>query len=219
MATQLLNDDGTASMATMIMSSHHAFRRDIAAFARALSAFDPSRAEALSEAWTSFRGALHAHHTVEDTSMFPDMRAQHPELGAAIDELDGQHRAIDPLLERGDEAFAKLTEHTDGAREVVAAIAGLLATHLDAEEAAIIPHLRGAKQFPPLPDESAVAAYAQGFAWSMAGLSRTVCEQICAMLPPALVAQLPAASEAFDARCRSLWGYAHTGSSDTSVPG
>ncbi len=25
----LLNDDGTASMATMLMLSHHAFRRDI----------------------------------------------------------------------------------------------------------------------------------------------------------------------------------------------
>jgi len=35
-APNLLNDDGTASIATALMSSHHAFRRDLARFAHAL---------------------------------------------------------------------------------------------------------------------------------------------------------------------------------------
>ena len=37
MPTKLLNDDGTASMATLLMCSHHAFRRDVASFAKALA--------------------------------------------------------------------------------------------------------------------------------------------------------------------------------------
>ena len=35
-APRLLNDDGTASIATALMSSHHGFRRDLGRFARAL---------------------------------------------------------------------------------------------------------------------------------------------------------------------------------------
>ena len=45
---QLLNDDGTASIATAIMMSHHGFRRDLARFARALAqiaAGDTARAD------------------------------------------------------------------------------------------------------------------------------------------------------------------------------
>src|SRR6187551_1119301 len=101
MSTKLLNDDGTASMATMLMSSHHAFRRDVACFAKALADGDRP-ADALAEEWTRFRGALHGHHTIEDTTMFPDFRAKHPEIAAALDKLEAHHRAIDPLLERGD---------------------------------------------------------------------------------------------------------------------
>jgi len=36
LATNLLNEDGSASMATALLMSHHAFRRDIARFAGAL---------------------------------------------------------------------------------------------------------------------------------------------------------------------------------------
>ncbi len=216
MATNLLNDDGTASMATMIMCSHHAFRRDVASFAKALG--DSARDEFLGEEWERFRAGLHGHHTVEDTAIFPDIRAKQPELAAVIDTLDAHHRAIDPLLERGDEVFADVANHRSEAREVIASLAALLAEHLDAEEAAIIPLLRGAKEFPLPPTDEAVAMYAEGFAWAMAGLSSVVLEQMFAMLPPALVAKLPAARAAFDERSRRVWGYAHAGASVTSVP-
>ncbi|HUQ05956.1 MAG TPA: hemerythrin domain-containing protein [Kofleriaceae bacterium] len=219
MPTTLLNDDGTASMATMIMTSHHGFRRDVACFARAVAAIaagDRSRARAVSEEWKRFRDALHGHHTVEDTAVFPGMRAAHPELGEAIDRLDGHHRAIDPVLERGDRAFAELRDAAD-AGAVVGELARLLEEHLEAEEAAIIPHLRDAKEFPPMPEE-ALAVYADGFAWSTSGLAAPVIAQVNAMLPAGLVAHLPAARATFDARCREVWGHVHTGRSRTSVP-
>lgn len=217
MATNLLNDDGTASMATMLMCSHHAFRRDVACFAIALA--ETTRSDALHEEWMRFRAALHGHHTVEDTALFPDIRAKHPSLAAAIDKLDAHHRAIDPLLERGDQLFAALATHRAAARDLIATLAALLAEHLDAEELAIIPHLRDAKEFPLPPTEDVIAVYAEGFAWSSAGISNAVLDKVFAMLPPALVAKLPAARAAFDERSRRVWGHAHTGASLRSAPG
>jgi hypothetical protein len=214
--TNLLNDDGTASMATMIMSSHHAFRRDAACFAKALAGPSPSRA--LAQEWKRYREGLHHHHTIEDTAMFPDLRGKHPELGAAIDQLDAHHRAIDPLLDAGDRLFAELETQVPAARDLIATLERLLDEHLEAEERAIIPHMRGDTTFPLPPTDDVIAMYAEGFAWSLAGLAPAVRDQLFVMLPPALVAKIPAARTAFDQRCRDVWGYAHTDTSMTSVP-
>jgi len=216
MAIKLLNDDGTASMATLIMCSHHAFRRDIACFATALA--DTSRTDVLRDEWANFRAALHGHHTIEDTSMFPELRKSHPELASTMDTLDRHHREIDPLLERGNHLFADLATHRAGARDLIATLAALLTTHLDTEEPAITPHMRGANEFPAPPDEQMLAMYADGFAWSSAGIANEVLDQVFAMLPPGLVSKLPAARTAFDERCRKVWGYTHSTTSVTSVP-
>lgn len=214
MPTKLLNDDGTASMATMIMTSHHAFRRDVACFARALAENRP--ATALAEEWTQFRGGLHSHHTIEDTAIFPDLRAKHSALGAAIDKLEAHHHAIDPLLERGDQLFA--AHQLAGARDVIASLITLLDEHLAFEEATIIPYLRSANEFPAPPNDEALAMYADGFAWSCTGISPAVLEQVYAMLPPALVERIPAARRVFDERCERVWGYRHSGATQTSEP-
>lgn len=217
MPTQLLNDDGTASVATMIMTSHQAFRRDAACFARAL-ADGPRTAEVAGE-WTTFRQGLHHHHTVEDNSMFPDLRTNHPELAAAIDQLGAQHHAIDPLLDRGDALFADLAVHREEARVLIAELIRLLHEHLELEEATVIPFLREAKQFPvPPDDEAATTMYAQGFAWSTAGIAAPVLDQVLALLPSSLVEKFPAARAEFEARCRRVWGYTHEGATVTSVP-
>lgn len=66
--------------------------------------------------------------------------------------------------------------------------------------------------------EDMLAMYAGGFAWSSGGIADAVLDQVFAMLPPALVARLPAARAAFDERCRRVWGFTHVGASVTSVP-
>src|SRR5687767_10428562 len=146
MPTTLLNDDGTASMATMLMTSHHAFRRDAACFARAID--DTLRTAEVEGAWKSFREALHHHHTIEDTSMFPDLRTKHPEIGATLDKLGEQHHQIDPLLDRGDVLFTNLAIHRNEARDLIGKIIALLDEHLELEERTITVHLRDAKEFP-----------------------------------------------------------------------
>jgi hypothetical protein len=220
-APNLLNDDGTASMATMFMSSHHAFRRDMALFATALrspGAADPVRAQALREEWDKFRGALHGHHEVEDKNMFPGLRAQSPALAAVIDRLDADHRRIDPLLEAGGRAFAALPGSTAAAAGVVAELAALLRAHLEYEEANVIQFLRGAREFPAPATEADAEMYAQGFAWSLHGLAPEVVEGIYGLLPSILTSKLPAARAAFTARCERVWGTAKTGASRTSIP-
>lgn len=218
MATPLLNDDGTASMATLMMSSHHAFLRDIRCFERALARFVPAQADALRGEWTYFRNSLHGHHTMEDTAIFPDLRTRHPELASDLATLDTHHRAIDPLLERGDELFGDLGANASEAHSVVRNIARLLDEHLAHEERVVIPHLRSAHDFPAPPNEEALAMYADGFAWSCAGIAPQVVTQIHALLPEALRERLPAARARFDARCTSVWGHTHTTASVTSSP-
>jgi hypothetical protein len=218
--TKLLNDDGSASMATLLLLTHHAFRRDVARFAAALTKLgvaEPSQAAALHAEWRNYREALHGHHLMEDGNIFPGVRAQRPELGGVIDELHAQHLLIDPLLERGDRAFGRELDVT-AAKRVVAELAGLLAEHLEHEEASIVPLLRAAKAFPPPPDDAALELFAQGFAWSMQGIAEDVLDEVEKLLPAELVARIPAARAAFNQRCVRVWGSAEAGRSSSSLP-
>lgn len=217
----LLNADGTASMATMLMMSHHAFRRDIARFIRAIAemkAGDSSRAEEVRGEWgKSYRQALHGHHTMEDGNIFPDIRSKHPALAAALDTLTAQHHHIDPLLEKGDVAFADLA-HPEAAEAVLHELKALLDEHLAFEEAQITPALRDAKEFPVPADDSIAAMYAQGFAWSMQGIAPTVLDEVRKLLPDILLEKLPAAQAEFEARSARVWGTYTVGAATTSVP-
>jgi len=214
----LLNDDGTASMASMFMMSHHGFRRDLSRFVRALSS--PSvetRVEALQREWQSYRGVLHGHHQTENAGIFPSMRQQHPSLAACIDGLEQDHHRIDPLLERGDQAFSRLPR-TGEALAVVRELQALLERHLATEEAELVPHLRAAKQFPAPATDAELEMFAQGVAWMAHGIAPDVVEKVFALLPPQLHEKLPAALAAFEARCQEVWGSTAAGSATSPIP-
>jgi len=220
-APSLLNDDGSASMATAFMSSHHGFRRDIEQFARALGRVaggDPSRVGALCEEWARYRGTLHIHHTVEDTAIFPSTKQQHPELAAVIDGLFADHHKMDPMLEEGDRAFAGLPATVEAASGIVSRLSALLDTHLATEETHIVPLLRDAKAFPPPASDAELEMYAQGFAWSSHGIAPDILDKLYGMLPETVVAKLPAARAAFEKRCEQVWGTAKAGASRTPIP-
>lgn len=219
-APNLLNDDGSASIATALMMSHHGFRRDLARFAKALrnlAASDVKKAEALREEWQSFRATLHGHHESEDHGVFPSISGEHESVRATIERLSADHRRIDPLLERGDRAFAELPVAED-AIAVVRELRELLDPHLEIEEAELIPFLRELQTFPPPPNDEALAMYAQGFAWCMQGIAPDVLDKVSEMLPEALTARLPSARAAFDARCQRVWGSIAVGAARTPIP-
>ncbi|MBM3507560.1 MAG: hemerythrin domain-containing protein [Alphaproteobacteria bacterium] len=204
MAPDLLNDDGTASMATAFMMSHHAFRRDLGRYLRALEKGSPDPAT-MREEWQWYRNALHGHHTQEDTAIFPDMRQKHPATAATIDKLAAEHKRIDPLLEHGDAAFAGLPATRTDAVAVLRELSALLDPHLAREAAEIVPHLRDAKEFPAPPDEQTAAMYAQGFAWASNGIAADVLARVDEMLPALLREKLPAARAAYDAKAARQW--------------
>jgi hemerythrin-like domain-containing protein len=221
-APKLLNDDGGASMATMLMMSHHAFRRDLARFEGAVEAVargDVSRVDAVRAEWQEYRGALHGHHTIEDTAIFPDLRTRVPVLAAVLDRLTSDHHHIDPLLVAGDAAFAALPGAVADARSVLAQLRALLDPHLAIEEAEVAPHLRGAKSFPPPSNDAEADLYARGFAWSSYGIAPDVLDKVYAILPDALTSRLPQARADFAARCARVWGpSAREGAARTPIP-
>jgi hypothetical protein len=216
----LLNDDGTASIATALMMSHHGFRRDLRRFVAALEqpSVAPAQIEALREEWQSFRSTLHGHHEAEDHGVFPNLHARGGSIADVIDGLSADHRRIDPLLERGDTAFAELATSKLGALGVVRELETLLAPHLATEEAELIPFLRAAKEFPPPPTDADAEMYAKGFAWAMYGVAPAVLERVYAMLPESLLSKLPAAKSAFEERYERVWGKLPRGATLTPIP-
>lgn len=219
-APNLLNDDGTASMATALMMSHHAFRRDLARFAKALAALSPAdtdRVAALQLEWNGYRGGLHGHHSMEDAGIFPGIAKEHPEVAKIIEGLSADHHRIDPVLERGDRAFQALPEKEE-AQAVVKELLELLTPHLATEEEHVVPHLRGLSSFPTPGSDAEADMYAKGFSWAMHGIAPEVLAKLDDMLPEALRTRLPAARADFDARCVRAWGTAACGAATTPIP-
>jgi len=214
----LLDDNKHASMATALMMSHHALRRDLAHFRAALERLDHARIPALREEWGNYHSALHGHHLAEDTRMFPGLLAQHAKLAPVVDKLAADHRRIDPLLDRADRAFAELPE-TAATLAVLAQLAELLDPHLALEEAEIVPLLRDAREFPPPTSEAEAAMYADGFAWSSHGIAEDVLERVYAMLPPIMAPLIAPARAKFQARRDQVWGPVAATQSRTPVPG
>ena len=138
-------------------------------------------------------------------------------MRATIERLTADHRRIDPLLERGDAAFAALPK-TDEAFAVVHELRALLDPHLATEEREVVPFLRAMKAFPPPPNDEAAAMYAQGFAWSMDGIASDVLDRVSEMLPEVLRTRIPGARAAFDERRRRAWGSLKSGAARTPIP-
>jgi hypothetical protein len=224
-APLLLNDDGTASVATFLLMSHHALRRDLARFARVLvgpagsaAALASPAAQALGEEWQKYRATLHGHHQAEDAGLFPHLLSQHAELGPVVERLMAEHHRIDPLLERGDQAFATLASSTLAAGAVVGELSKLLHDHLAFEEEHVVPFMRSLKGFPPPASDAEVQVFAEGFAWSSEGIAADVLAQVDAVLPAVLTAKLAGARAAFQARSLRVWGPTPAGTSRTAVP-
>ncbi len=116
--------------------------------------------DAVGEEWEqSYRKALHGHHTIEDTNMFPDIKSKHPDLAFAIDTLTQQHHTIDPLLEKGDVAFANLA-HPEFAEALLNELKTFIDEHLAFEEAQVTLCLRDAKEFSAPTDDAMADMYA-----------------------------------------------------------
>jgi hypothetical protein len=85
---------------------HHAFRRDLAAFAASVTgtALDDRRTwRALARRWGQFARILHLHHAGEDEILWPLLLARVDEAAdvagrATLEAMEAEHEEIDPLL-------------------------------------------------------------------------------------------------------------------------
>ena len=98
---------------------HHAFRRDLAAFAAAAEATPETATstwEALVARWERFAAMLHHHHTAEDDLYWPVLLAAVEVRGTAEDRtevraMSEEHAEMDPLLTACAEAFRAMADH------------------------------------------------------------------------------------------------------------
>ena len=126
---------------------HHAFRRDLAAFAAAVPLTpveDRATWRRLHERWELFSTVLHKHHSGEDAGLWPLLLERVDAAGDAqgrrtLEAMEAEHDDIDPTLQACAEGLARLAESPDAdARAALAvrlvAARELLAAHLRHEE-------------------------------------------------------------------------------------
>ena len=102
---------------TMMYVAHHAFRRDLAAFARSVPVTPFGEREAwrrLAARWSIFALALHHHHNAEDAGLWPLLldRADANEQ-RLLEAMEAEHAAIDPVLTACRDGFDSLADRGD----------------------------------------------------------------------------------------------------------
>lgn len=102
---------------TMMYVMHHAFRRDLAAFAEAAGrtpATDRRAWAAMARRWEVFASALHHHHSGEDAGLWPALMERADEAGREVlDAMEAEHAEIDPILEACAAGFRRMAEGAD----------------------------------------------------------------------------------------------------------
>jgi len=102
---------------TMMYVMHHAFRRDLAAFAEAAGrtpATDRRAWAAMARRWEVFASALHHHHSGEDAGLWPALMERADEAGREVlDAMEAEHTEIDPILEACAAGFRRMAEGAD----------------------------------------------------------------------------------------------------------
>jgi alkanesulfonate monooxygenase SsuD/methylene tetrahydromethanopterin reductase-like flavin-dependent oxidoreductase (luciferase family) len=89
----------------------------------------------------SYCRVVATHHTLEDRSVFPHLRAQDAALGSVLDRLEEEHEVIAELLERIDGAMVAMIGGEDGVSEVQAVMdlfTDALRSHLSYEERELV---------------------------------------------------------------------------------
>jgi iron-sulfur cluster repair protein YtfE (RIC family) len=122
----------------MMYAAHDAFNRDLTRLADAVRG---NRADtpAAAGTWEMFTRQLHVHHTTEDTSLWPPVRAAitQPRDAAVLDAMESEHAALDQLIESVGDALRRRDRNALGAR--LEQLAAGLAAHTRHEEDEALP--------------------------------------------------------------------------------
>ncbi len=134
--------DGPLDM-TMMYLMHHAFRRDLTAFAVAVPRTPVDARDAwaaLAARWELFSATLHNHHHGEDEHVWPALMERADEQDrATLEAMEDEHAVIDPVLDACRDGITLMTTHpTEDVRSALAvrlvSAREHLARHLTHEE-------------------------------------------------------------------------------------
>jgi alkanesulfonate monooxygenase SsuD/methylene tetrahydromethanopterin reductase-like flavin-dependent oxidoreductase (luciferase family)/hemerythrin-like domain-containing protein len=89
----------------------------------------------------SYCRVVTTHHTIEDVSLFPRLRAADPRLVPVVDRLEAEHHVIAEVLERVDAALVAMVSAPEGiaaVRSAVDLLTDTLLSHLSYEERELV---------------------------------------------------------------------------------
>ena len=125
---------------------HAALKRDLDRIAMLVEGPDDlsdERLRAIGEHAGWLMGLLHDHLTTEDDRLFPQMRANNPDIGPLLDAMLAEHGAIasavTTLEDAGRRAAAGEPGAAEGLRDAVAGLRRVLDPHLEHEERSLSP--------------------------------------------------------------------------------
>jgi hemerythrin-like domain-containing protein len=123
---------------SMMYAAHDAFTRHLEQLVSAVEQGGATSPGA-SARWALFAKQLHIHHTAEDISLWPRLRAavSQPDEKAVLDAMEQEHAQIDPQLERVDVALGagRAADLITSLRELAAG----LGAHMRHEENEALP--------------------------------------------------------------------------------
>jgi hypothetical protein len=175
---------------TLMYVAHDAFHRDLR---RLAAAVDAGRAAepSVRAGWETFKAQLRLHHTAEDVSLWPALRAKVTVAGhvAVLDAMEAEHARIDPLLGAADSCLA--TAGQAGLAETAEGLAAALAAHMEHEEDQALPLVEtflGPAGWAAFAQEIRKAQGLRGaaefFPWMLDDAPRAIRKRVLGMLPP-----------------------------------
>ena len=174
---------------TMMYAAHDAFSRHLERIAEELER--DSQVDGAAARWTLLAKQLHIHHTAEDESLWPMLRAAiaSPDELAVLDAMEAEHAQLDPQLERIDAQLG--AGFAADAAVSVRELAGGLARHMRHEENAALPLIDAylgrdgwaefGRRIRATQGISGAAVY---LPWLLDGAPADVAKQVLAVLPP-----------------------------------
>ena len=125
----------------MLKLIHDAFRRELALIRVEVARSGPVLGAQLRVNCLSLCAGLHGHHVREDQGMFPGLEQHRPDLAPVIVELRAEHERMAALLDRLREVLADPGLERAVLVAAVERLTGEVESHLDHEEAALLPVL------------------------------------------------------------------------------
>jgi hemerythrin-like domain-containing protein len=140
-------DDRITAFGTHLITVHGWLRDELDTLRENVDAYldGGARPKELQTHCLAFCSLVHGHHTGEDTSVFPALAQEFPELGPAIEQLERDHHVVADILQRLEGLVAGLGDDGDRQppepqllRGEVEGLAALLENHFAYEERKLV---------------------------------------------------------------------------------